>query len=36
MLAYPATRYDPSPVVDLASKAARERLSPSALKASST
>ena len=30
---YPATRYDPSPVVDLASKAERERLSPSALKA---
>ena len=29
----PATRYDPSPVVDLASKAERERLSPSALKA---
>jgi len=32
-LAYPSTRYGPSPVVDLASKAARERLSPSALKA---
>jgi Protein of unknown function (DUF2384) len=32
-LAYPSTRYDPSPVVDLASKAARERLSPPALKA---
>ena len=32
-LAYPATRYSPSPVVDLASKAERERLSPSALKA---
>jgi len=32
-LSYPATRYDPSPVVDLASKAERERLSPSALKA---
>jgi len=29
----PATRYDPSPVVDLASKAERERLSPSALMA---
>ena len=29
----PATRYDPSAVVDLASKAERERLSPSALKA---
>jgi hypothetical protein len=32
-LTYPATRYAPSPVVDLASKAERERLSPSALKA---
>lgn len=32
-LTYPSTRYDPSPVVDLASKEARERLSPSALKA---
>ena len=32
-LVYPATRYDPSPVIDLASKAQRERLSPSALKA---
>lgn len=31
--AYPATRYEPSPLVDLASTAARERLSPSALKA---
>jgi hypothetical protein len=31
-LTYPATRYDPSPVVDLASKKERERLSPSALK----
>jgi hypothetical protein len=30
---YPASRYDPSPLVDLASPAARERLSPSALKA---
>jgi len=30
---YPASRYDPSPIVDLASPAARERLSPSALKA---
>jgi len=30
---YPATRYDPSPLVDLASPVARERLSPSALKA---
>ena len=27
-LTYPATRYDPSPVVDLASKQERERLSP--------
>ena len=32
-LTYPATRYDPSPVIDLAAKAERERLSPSALKA---
>jgi hypothetical protein len=32
-LTYPATRYAPSPVIDLASKAERERLSPSALKA---
>ena len=32
-LVQPATRYYPSPVVDLASKAERERLSPSALKA---
>src|SRR3569623_572935 len=31
--AYPATRYEPSPLVDLTSTAARERLSPSALKA---
>jgi uncharacterized protein (DUF2384 family) len=31
--AYPATRYDPSPVVDLSAKAERERLSPSAIKA---
>ena len=32
-LTYPATRYEPSPLIDLASKAERERLSPSALKA---
>jgi hypothetical protein len=32
-MTHPATRYDPSPVIDLASKAERERLSPSALKA---
>jgi hypothetical protein len=32
-LSYPATRYDPSPVVDLASREERARLSPSALKA---
>ncbi len=32
-LTYPATRYEPSLVIDLASKAERERLSPSALKA---
>jgi hypothetical protein len=31
--AYPTTRYEPSPLVDLTSIAARERLSPSALKA---
>ncbi len=31
--AYPATRHEPEPVVDLASRPARERLSPSALKA---
>src|SRR5436190_1298218 len=30
---YPATRYEPSPVIDLASRAERERVSPSALKA---
>jgi hypothetical protein len=30
---YPATRYEPSPLVDLSSKAERERLSPSAIKA---
>ena len=32
-LAYPSTRYDPSPVVDLPSREARERLRPGALKA---
>jgi hypothetical protein len=32
-LAYPTTRYEPSPVVDLASREERERLSPSGLKA---
>ena len=31
--AYPATRYEPSPLVDLTSAPARERLSPSALEA---
>jgi hypothetical protein len=31
--AYPTTRYEPSPLVDLTSGAARERLSPAALKA---
>jgi hypothetical protein len=31
--AYPATRYEPSPLVDLTSAATRERLSPSALRA---
>jgi uncharacterized protein (DUF2384 family) len=30
---YPATRYEPSPPVDLASKGERERLSPAAIKA---
>ena len=30
---YPATRYAPSPLVDLASKRERERLSPSAVRA---
>ena len=30
---YPATRYQPSPLVDLSAKAERERLSPSAIKA---
>lgn len=32
-LSYPATRYEPSPVVDLTSRAERARLSVSALKA---
>ena len=32
-LTYPATRYQTSPLVDLASRTERERLSPSALKA---
>ena len=31
--AYPTTRYEPSPLVDLSLKAERERLSPSAIKA---
>jgi hypothetical protein len=30
---YPATRYEPSPLVDLSAKAERERLSPSAIRA---
>ena len=30
---YPATRYEPSPLVDLTRKAERERLSPSAVRA---
>jgi len=30
---YPATRYEPSPLVDLSTKGERERLSPSAIKA---
>ncbi len=33
VLTYPATRYEPAPPVDLSSKAQRERLSASALKA---
>ena len=32
-LEYPATRYDPSPLVDLTARTERARLSPSALKA---
>jgi hypothetical protein len=32
-LVYPATRYDPSPLIDLSSRAERERLSHSALQA---
>jgi hypothetical protein len=32
-LAYPLSRYEPSPLVDLSSKPERERLSPSALRA---
>src|SRR5689334_3070784 len=32
-LSYPASRYDPSPLVELSEKTERERLSPSALKA---
>lgn len=32
-LAYPSSRYDPSPVVDVSAREERERLSPSALKA---
>ncbi|MCC6779306.1 MAG: DUF2384 domain-containing protein [Hyphomicrobiales bacterium] len=31
--AYPATRYEPPPLVDLSAKAERERLSPSAIRA---
>lgn len=31
-LSYPATRYQPSPAVDLSDKAERERLSPAALR----
>jgi hypothetical protein len=30
---YPATRYEPSPLIDLTSKAERERLSPAAVRA---
>ncbi len=32
-LTFPSTRYEPSPVVDIASKQERERLSPAALRA---
>lgn len=32
-MAYPATRYEPSPLIDLSSKRERERLSPSAVRA---
>lgn len=32
-LAYPSSRYEPSPLVDLSAKPERERLSPSALRA---
>jgi hypothetical protein len=32
-LTYPASRYDPSPLIDLTTKSERQRLSPSALKA---
>jgi hypothetical protein len=32
-LSYPVTRYESAPLVDLSTKAARERLSPSAIKA---
>jgi hypothetical protein len=32
-LAYPATRYEPSPLVDLSARSERERLSPGALRA---
>ncbi len=31
--AYPASRYEPAPIVDLSARAERERLSPSAIKA---
>lgn len=31
--AYPATRYEPSPLIDLSARSERERLSPSAVKA---
>jgi hypothetical protein len=33
VLSYPVTRYKPSPIVDLCTKADRERLSPPAIKA---
>lgn len=31
-LSYPATRYEPSPLIDLSAKAERERLSPAAIR----
>lgn len=36
MLARPSGRYDPSPLIDLSTRENRARLTPSALKATST